>query len=61
MKKIFKEKNTNWHTYFAWRPVFVSNGFMLDSIAWLRKVERRWVESFSDGCQDFPGFYQYRK
>ncbi len=61
MKKTFKEKDTNWHIHFAWYPVFVCNGFMFDSIAWLRQVERRWVEPFSDGFDYWPGFYQYKK
>ncbi len=56
-----KYKNTNWQPYFAWHPVVVCNGFMLGSVVWFRKVERRWVEGFNNDLTEIVGFYQYRK
>ncbi len=62
MRIIFRGKNREWHSWFAWHPVFVINGFMFDSMAWWRRVERRWVPPFDDGFGYYqPGSYQYKK
>jgi hypothetical protein len=62
MKKIFKEKNTEWHRWFAWHPVFCSNTrSIFSSLVWLTYVERRWVPFWTDDLTIFRGFYQYHK
>jgi hypothetical protein len=39
---FYKEKNTNWHKWFAWYPVNPINTW---DILFLETIERVWVES----------------
>ena len=43
------QRSDQWHRWFAWRPVIVSQLGARLRIAWLRSVERRWTEGITSG------------
>ena len=48
-ERIMTQRSHQWHRWFAWRPVIVSQLGARLRIAWLRSVERRWTEGITSG------------